>query len=146
MNTPKEMKAMEQKLNTAKTDAVDMVLIGCPHASAPELMEIATLIEGKHVADGATFWITTSETQTALARRTGALQILEKAGVLVADDTCVMELDEGDGRFEHMNFITNSGKVAQYAPAINKCYIKMASTGGCVEATITGKFPQEVAR
>ena len=144
--TTDDMKSMEARLNTAKTDRVDMVLVGCPHSSAAELMEMAELIAGQKVADGTQFWITTSETQYALACRCGASQKLEEAGAVITRDTCVMELDEGDGRFENMNFVTNSGKVAQYAPGINKCFIRMATTKGCIEAAVTGKFPKEAER
>lgn len=150
--TPEDLIAMKQKLDTAdnkeiitsssgRMGRVDMVLIGCPHASFEELKSIAEMIRGRHVADGTEFWITTSETQYNLALRAGYAEMLEKAGVTIACDTCVMEMEEG-GRWKGQTFVTNSGKAAQYAPGINHVTIKMASTQGCVEAAVTGRFPE----
>lgn len=158
--TPDDLAAMKKKLDTAhqarqEDPAVedggspvpgkaDVVLIGCPHASFNELSEIADLIRGKHVADETEFWITTSETQFNLAVRSGAAAVLIDAGVKIACDTCVMELDEDGLRWKHKTFVTNSGKAAQYAPGINHCYIKLADTKGCVEAAVSGSMPGEV--
>lgn len=138
--TPKDLIQMEEKLNTATTDQVDMVLMGCPHISANELDEIAKLIKGKTVAQGTAFWIMTNETQYNLAVRKGTAQILEEAGAIITRDTCVMEMDEENGRWNGQNFVTNSGKVAQYAPGINRVHIKMASMQGCVKAAVTGNM------
>ena len=106
---PRDLIAMKRRLDTAdqagrdKASAgadpseghVDMVLIGCPHASFSELQEIAGLIKGRHVAAGTEFWITTSRTQYELAVRAGVADVLAEAGVTVACDTCVMEMEEG---------------------------------------------------
>lgn len=144
--TPAEMKAMEDKLNTVTGDKVGMVLMGCPHASADELMQVAELIKGKKVAEGTDFWILSSETQYNLAVRSGAAEILEDAGVVITRDTCLMEMDEGDFRWKDWNVVTNSGKAAQYTPAINQVFIHMATMEGCVEAAVTGKIPAKEAR
>lgn len=146
--TPSDLIEMKRKLDTANQSDlsdghVDMVLIGCPHASFTEMQEIAGLISGKHVKAGTEFWITTSRTQYELAVRAGIAEVLEEAGVTMACDTCVMEMEEGT-RWKHQTFVTNSGKVAQYAPGINHVFIKMASTEGCVQAAVTGRFPEEV--
>lgn len=138
--TPADMKAVEHRLNTATGDRVDMVLMGCPHLSANELAEIAGLMRGKKVSEGTEFWIMTCETQYNLAVRSGDAKILEEAGVIITKDTCLMEMDEGDGRWKGKTFVTNSGKAAQYAPAINGVKIRMADMDGCVEAAVTGRF------
>lgn len=146
--TPEDLIRMKAKLDTADSDEdvsghVDMVLIGCPHASFEELRQIAELMGGRKVSEGTDFWITTSDTQYQLARRAGVADVLKAAGVTIACDTCVMEMEEGE-RWKGQTFVTNSGKVAQYAPGINQVLIKMASTAGCVEAAVTGMFPEEV--
>lgn len=140
--TPDNLEQMRKKLDTATEDRVDMVLVGCPHLSFSEMQEIAEMIKGKKVKEGTDFWIMTNETHYNLATRCDVAAILEEAGVMIARDTCVMEMEEGR-RWEGQNFVTNSGKVAQYAPGINRVNIKMASTRGCVEAAVTGKFPKE---
>lgn len=142
--TPENMRDMESRLNTAKDNHVDVVLMGCPHLSADELNWVAALMDGKKVCEKTEFWIMTSETQYNLALRNGAAQKLEEAGVIITRDTCLMEMDEGDSRWEGQNFVTNSGKAAQYTPAINRVNIHMASMKGCVEAAVTGTFAKEV--
>ena len=141
--TPDDLRKMRAKLDTATEDRVDMVLVGCPHLSFTEMQEIAEMIKGKKVKEGTDFWIMTNETHYLLACRCDVAKTLEDAGVMIARDTCVMEMEEGR-RWEGQNFVTNSGKVAQYAPGINRVNIKMASTKGCVEAAVTGRFPKEV--
>lgn len=141
--TPEDLIALRKRLDTAVEDRVDMVLMGCPHLSFSELAEIAALIRGKHVKEGVDFWITTNETQYQLATRCDVAEVLEEAGVTLVRDTCVMEMDE-NMRWEKQNFVTNSGKAAQYAPGINRVNIRLATAAGCVESAITGKFPKEV--
>ena len=143
--TPQELQEMERRLNTAAGDKVDLVLMGCPHLSFSELKEVAQLIEGRKVKEGVDFWIQTNETHYALAKRCDVADILSNAGVILLRDTCLMEMEEGR-RWEGQNFVTNSGKAAQYAPAINRVNIKMAAAKGCVEAAVTGKLPKEERR
>lgn len=140
--TPKDLALLRARLNTAREDRVDMVLMGCPHLSFTEISEIADLIRGRKVREGVTFRLMTNETQYALAKRTEAAEVLEQAGVSISCDTCLMEMEE-DRRWAGMNLVTNSGKAAQYAPGINGVNIFTASVAGCVEAAVTGKFPAE---
>ncbi len=144
--TPREMEAMRKKLNTVTEDRADVVLMGCPHLSADELNRLARLMDGKKVAEHTSLWLMTSATQYNLACRNGSAQILEEAGATITCDTCLMEMDEGDSRWKDQNFVTNSGKAAQYAPAINRVNIHMASMEDCVLAAVTGKLPKEVRR
>lgn len=141
--TPADLTAVRRKLDTAMGDHVDMVLLGCPHFSAEEMRMVARCIGQKTVFPETDFWIMTSETQYHLAERCGIAQKLEHAGVVITRDTCVMEMDEGDGRWTGKNIVTNSGKVAQYAPGINGVRIKMATLENCVQAAVTGKLPKE---
>lgn len=140
--TPEDLIQMKVRLDTAESDQVDAVLMGCPHLSFTELQEVAEYIKGKKVKEGVQFYLTTSETQYHLAKRCGVADILAEAGATVACDTCIMEMEE-DGRWEGKTLVTNSGKAAQYAPAINRVHIKMASAKGCVDAAVTGCLPKE---
>lgn len=138
--TPADLLGVRNRLDTITDERVDLVLMGCPHASVEEMRTVARHMEGRTVCAGTDFWIMTSETQYHLAVRCGIAQHLENAGVVITRDTCVMEMDEGDGRWSGKNVVTNSGKVAQYAPAINGVSIKMASLDGCVQAAVTGRI------
>lgn len=140
--TPAEVAQMRAKLNTGDTEKVDMVLMGCPHLSFQEIKEIACGIEGKKVHEGTEFWIQTSHPIYELASLAGYVEVIEKAGAMLVRDTCLMEM-EYNGVWRGKHFVTNSGKAAQYAPAINGVKITMADMVGCVEAAVTGKRPKE---
>lgn len=140
--TPAEVAQMRARLNTGDTEKVDMVLMGCPHLSFQEIKEIACGIEGKKVHEGTEFWIQTSHPIYELASLAGYVEVIEKAGAMLVRDTCLMEM-EYNGIWRGKHFVTNSGKAAQYAPAINGVKITMADMAGCVEAAVTGKKPKE---
>lgn len=140
--TPAEVARMRARLNTGDTEKVDMVLMGCPHLSFQEIKEIACGIEGKKVHEGTEFWIQTSHPIYELASLAGYVEVIEKAGAMLVRDTCLMEM-EYNGIWRGKHFVTNSGKAAQYAPAINGVKITMADMAGCVEAAVTGKRPKE---
>ena len=72
------------------------------------------------------------------------LEFLAAHDVKVPQPTTINPLSEEGERWKHQIFVTNSGKVAQYAPGINHCFIKMATTAGCVESAVSGRFPEEV--
>lgn len=136
--TPETLKDMRDRLNTGDTENVDMVLIGCPHVSADELRQLAKLLDGKKVNENTNFWIQTSHPIYELAKLAGDIETIEASGAVVVRDSCLMEM-EYNGMWTGKHFVTNSGKVAQYAPAINGVKITMADMEGCVKAAITGK-------
>ena len=78
-----------------------------------------------------------------LAKMAGYVDVLEAAGAVLVRDSCLMEM-EYNGMWTGKHFVTNSGKAAQYAPAINSVKITMADLKGCVKAAVTGKVPEEV--
>lgn len=141
--TPDRMREMRRRLNTGDKEQVDMVLTGCPHLSVDEIGQIAKEIEGKKVCEGTDFWIQTSHPIYELAKMAGYVDVLEAAGAVLVRDSCLMEM-EYNGMWTGKHFVTNSGKAAQYAPAINSVKITMADLKGCVKAAVTGKVPEEV--
>lgn len=142
--TPEAVEEMKKRLNTGDTDQVDMVLMGCPHLSFQEIKEIACEIEGKKVHEGTEFWIQTSHPVYELADLAGYVAAIEHAGAMLVRDTCLMEM-EYNGVWKGKHFVTNSGKAAQYAPAINGVKITMADMKGCVAAAVTGIRPEEAS-
>ena len=140
---PQHLLETRKKLSTAAGTAADMVLLGCPHANCEELVRTAELIRGKKVSEHVDLWIMTGRVQYQLAAERGAIRILEEAGAVILRDTCLMEMDEGTGRWAGKTVVTNSGKAAQYAPAINGVRIIMATLRECVAAAVSGIFTEE---
>ena len=137
---PENLECLRSRLCTVSGEKADLVVLGCPHCSAEELHVIAGLLKGRHVHPDCELWVMTSRSEAEKAAQVGDLQALEAAGAIITRDTCLMELDEGDGRWRGKNMITNSGKAVQYAPAICSVQGRLESTEICVEAAIEGRL------
>ncbi|MCX5820021.1 MAG: aconitase X catalytic domain-containing protein [Deltaproteobacteria bacterium] len=76
-------------LNYEPEGKVDMVFLGCPHATLYEIKEICDLLEGKHVAGETALWVMTSHATRAAAYRAGYGQIIEDSGGKLFADGCL---------------------------------------------------------
>jgi len=70
---------------TAKENHIDYVLLGCPHVTMKEFMEIIEIIDGKKVHPNVKFVISTTKLFRDTAEDMGYLDILRNAGVIIAD-------------------------------------------------------------
>jgi predicted aconitase len=120
-------------LNGSATE-VDLVSIGCPHASASELARIAQLVRGKRVK--AALWVTTARETKERAEQDVA--IIEAAGGRVVADTCMVVAPVEDLGFRTM--ATNSAKMAFYTPSHSGLQVRFGSLSKCVEAAMTGTW------
>jgi len=103
-------------------DDPDLIAIGCPHASLEEIKILAELVKGKRLKNNKRFWVFTSRFVKEKADELGLTHLLEKAGIQLLTDTCmvVSPLEEMGIRF----VITNSGKASFYIPKLSKNSIK----------------------
>lgn len=128
------------RLNTTRTgDAVDFVMIGCPHANYDQVREVARLVEGRRLADGVALWLFTPGALRERARDEGVLDAIEASGARVMSDTCpaiAQFLPRGTRRFA-----TDSAKQAHYLPAIMGVEGAFATTADCVYAALEGSLP-----
>ncbi len=108
-----EMKETYEKLNTGEEP--DVVILGCPHASLREIIDISKMVDGKTLKKP--LWICTSRAMKETAERMGLLGIIEKAGGKIVADTCmvVAPIEKLFG-----TTAVNSGKAAQYLPGFCK--------------------------
>ena len=112
--TDEDLQYAKQELNTASSEEVDFVSLGCPHLSLREIQRIAELLNGKQVTKE--FWITTSRPVKGMADRMGYTEIIETAGAKFATDTCCV-VAPIKGRFTAL--VTDSAKACYYAYAKN---------------------------
>lgn len=103
---------------TAPDNRVDYVIMGCPHYSVNELGWVAQLWPGRKVNPATALWVMTSDPQYYIAEKSGIITALQEAGAIIVRDTCPMNaaLD-----WSGKTVMTDSGKVAQYAPAHQPC-------------------------
>ncbi len=118
---------------------VDLVWIGCPHASPAELAQVVELLAGRRVR--AQLWVTMAREARAEAAQVGAVAALEALGGQVVADTCLVVAPVRELGFRHM--ATPSGKGAYYAPSQSGLAVHYGSVEACIEAAVTGHWPSE---
>jgi predicted aconitase len=130
---PGDLKIAYDAINDDVAD-IELVCVGCPHCSIKEISEIATLLEGKKVAEGTELWVATSRTAKQLADKRGYTAAIEAAGGKFACDTC-MAVAPLKGRFKSL--ATTSAKGCFYSRQ-NLMKTKMGSIEECIDAAVSG--------
>lgn len=132
------MEAERRKTAGGKLGPVDIVSIGCPHASVDELREAAELTEKLATSrpNDVTFYIHTSRSAYDLAEAEGVISVLTAAGVTVTADNCSVvsynRMPMG------VRLATNSAKMAFFAKTVSKAEVLFGSTQNCITAGLTG--------
>jgi predicted aconitase len=124
-------------LNSPLGDAIDLVSIGCPHASLAEIEGAARWLEGKRVK--ARLWITTARETREQAQEKGLVELIEAVGGRVVADTCLVVAPIEELGLRSM--ATNSAKAAFYAPTYSGLAVRFGRLEQCLEAAVTGKWP-----
>lgn len=117
---------------------IDLVTIGCPHASLSEIETIAGLVRGQQLRTR--LWVTTGRLIRARAEAAGWVQDIEAAGGLVVADTCAVVAPVRQLGIRSM--ATNAGKMACYAPAHSGVTMRFGELEQCVEAALIGTWPE----
>jgi predicted aconitase len=68
---------------------VDIVIVGCPHATFDEVREIARLVKGKKVKPGVQLWVQTDTPTYFMAQHYGDTKAIEDAGGKIYHQTCM---------------------------------------------------------
>lgn len=135
--TNREKKAVYERLNTCASPDVDIVMIGCPHATLTEIVEVAHLLEGKKISENTRLWVVTTDSIRSYAEKLGYQEMIEDAGGKIMADTCpcISQIEMARNK----NYMTNSVKQAYYAPGQLGAKVHFANTKDCVEAAVRGK-------
>jgi predicted aconitase len=128
--------AQRRLSTTVLAERIDAVAIGSPHLSATELDALERLLAGRKLA--VPLYACTGRHALAAFDRDGRRAALERAGVILVVDTCVVVTpimaDRPDGVL-----MTNSGKFAHYAPGNTGYAVLYASLPDCVESAVAGR-------
>lgn len=111
--TDKEISETRQNLTTTDRE-IDLVCLGCPHASLEEIKEVAEIVKGKSIQNK--LWICTSVSVKATSDRMGYTQVIEAAGGNIVCDTCMVVAPIEEMGFEVIG--VNSAKAANYVPSM----------------------------
>jgi len=140
---PAEREAAYGRLNTTATDTdVDLVMIGCPHASLDQIRDVCDLLDDRKVAPGTELWVFTPRAIRLVAERGGYADRLRAAGGVLMSDTC-----PAMGRFVPDGarvIVTDSAKQAHYLPAIMGVQGWFGDTRECVDAAVSGRWKGEL--
>jgi hypothetical protein len=135
----REKRQTYEQLNHTATDTdVDLVMIGCPHATLGQIRDVCRLLAGRRVHPDSALWVFTPRALRQVAEQNGYGQILRDAGALLMSDTC-----PAIGQFlpEGTRVIaTDSAKQVHYLPAIMKVQGWFGTTEECVDAAVTGTW------
>jgi len=115
---------------------IDLVSIGCPHASIDEIRWVGDLLDGRRVASD--LWVTTARNTREEAERQGLVERIEAAGGKVVADTCLVVSPVK--MLGYHSLATNSAKMAFYAPSHVGLQVRFGSLEQCIQAATTGKW------
>ena len=140
---PGERRATYERLNvTASDTAVDLVMIGCPHASLDQIAEVCRALEGRRVHTETELWVFTPRAIRTVAEEHGYGAALRSAGAVLMSDTC-----PAIGRFVPPGarvVATDSAKQVHYLPAIMGVQGWFGSLEDCVTAAVAGTWRGEL--
>jgi predicted aconitase len=131
-------------------DSMEIVHLGCPHASFEEMKHYVRLLHGKRIAEGIELWVTTSRNVRRIAEEQGLIAQLETAGARVISDTCPMachfartvspdpKLGVVPPRLRAV--VVDSAKQAKYVRDMIQCPVLLTGTEEAVESALTGRF------
>jgi hypothetical protein len=133
-----DIRKVYERFSAAGDGEADHIMIGCPHASLPELREVATILEGQRVHPHVNAWICTSLAVRNVAERTGIVQTIESTGAHVLTDTCTVAAPTKEMGFETM--ATNSTKAAKYGSEKNDLKVFVGSLREVLRCAIDGRL------
>jgi predicted aconitase len=122
-------------LNTTPLVDIDLVSVGCPHASRDEIREIARRLRGKLVATR--LWVTTARTIKESVPE--AVEVIEASGGMVVADTCLVVAPVEALGIRRL--ATNSAKAAFYAPGHSHVDVRFGTLEQCLETAVAGHWP-----
>ena len=118
------------------TGPIDIISIGCPHASIEQLRDAAAMLNEGHASRDVRFYIHTNRSTWDIAKAEGVIEVLTGAGVSVTADNCaVVSYDRVP---PGARLATNSAKMALFARSVSDAEILFGTTADCIAAGISG--------
>ena len=132
--TRSDLDAMESRISDPG-GKIHLVLLGCPHYTYTQLVEVAERVSGRTVHKEVVFWILSSWDAMELARRSGHLETITRSGIRVVADTCMDQppFDLFRGKLN----MTDSAKCAHYQKRRGLPFV-MRRLEECIDAAVKG--------
>lgn len=136
---PGEVRSTRDTLSNVNEDRLDLVALGSPHYSLPEIDRFETLRSGRTLK--LPVYICLSRLVCSLLEKSGRAQRMTLAGVRFVTDTCVVVtpiLPQPPG-----TLMTDSGKFAHYTPGNTGYGVLYGSVAECVESAVQGRVVRD---
>jgi predicted aconitase len=127
-----------RKLDSAKSDKVDIVVFGCPHLTYDEVRQIARLVEGRKVSPNVHMWVQTDTPSYQMAKHNGEAKIIEDAGGKIYHSTC-MGMNPVRTWSHDLNIATNSFKYVKLGGGFGQGW-HFGAVPDLIDAAVTGRF------
>ncbi len=130
--------AARAELSTRTVGPLSAVSVGTPHFSLAEFRNLVDLVARRHIAAGIEFYVNTSRDILAQAAVEGLILPLRASGIEIVTDTCTYItpiMRDHDGVV-----MTNSGKMAYYAPGNLGVAVAFGSLADCVASAMAGRI------
>jgi cis-L-3-hydroxyproline dehydratase len=144
------IRAIYERFSNGDPATVDLIHLGCPHASYEEIRHYARLLDGRRLRDGVEMWVTTNRVVRHIARDAGLLAPILAAGAKVISDTCPMschfartvspDATLGVVPPEKRTILVDSAKQAHYVRSMVQCRTLLTTTEAVVEFAVTGSY------
>jgi len=132
------LEAAYAAMNDASVLEIDLVSIGCPHASLAEIAQVADFLRRRQLRTR--LWVTTARQTREQAVAEGWVQLIEAAGGRVVGDTCTVVAPLKILGIRSL--ATNAAKTACYAPSHSGVRVRFGSLQQCLEAAVTGQWSE----
>jgi len=130
--------AARAELSTRTDGPLAAISVGTPHFSVAEFRTLAGLVAGRTIDPEVEFYVNTSREVLAEAAAEGLVTPLRTAGIEIVTDTCTYITPIMRNRSGVV--MTNSGKMAYYAPGNLGVDVAFGSLAECVESGVTGRI------
>lgn len=124
-----------RRISNAPLD-IDLVWVGCPHATLDEIAAVVSLLDGRKVATD--LWVTTAREIRAQAAGRGLLAAIEASGGQIISNTCVVVAPVEVMGYKTM--ATNSRKGIYFAPGHAGLEVRYGSLAQLVETAVSGRW------
>lgn len=134
-----DLRNVWRNLSSGRHEELQLVVVGSPHTTMGDLVELAELVRGRKKHSRVDFLVTTSRFVHHQAEQRGLLEVLTEFGIRVNTDTCLCMLNERQLPAGTVGVMTNSGKFAHYGPGLVNRGVYFGSTKDCVESAVLGR-------
>jgi predicted aconitase len=133
-----DLRDVRDMFTNAASNEVKLAVFGCPHCTIMELQELASLLDGKRLKEGAHLMVGVSNMTYTLAKEAGYIDTIEKVGAIITN-CCV----SGQNPLVHIVGVdavaTNSARGARFfqTQTAGRCRTYYGDMKDCLDLVTT---------